>query len=163
MSVENETNYRQEKPTSISPELRKLRSEIITKRWQDPIARENTILSISQAIKAKWEDPAYRKKASKASSKRMKAKWEDPAYQSRLSEVHRAKWSDPEYKKRRQSPDRALWEFAQENGLIEQVISNKKLTQAEINKLNKFFSSGNNRRQIEDLLEKFSIAIANLA
>jgi len=159
MSPERKINQ----PTTVSPELRKIRSEAITKRWQNPVAKAKTIEAISQSIKDKWKDPQYRKKASRASSRRMRAKWKDPDYRLRLSETHRAVWKDPKYREKRQNPDRALWEAAQENGLIERIVADNILSQAEIGKLNKFFTTGNNRRRIEDLLDKFSIAVARTA
>lgn len=80
MSIERETSQRPKTPNTVSPELRRIRSEAVTRRWQDPIARAKTIQAISQSIKDKWKDPEYREKASRASSRRMKAKWKDPAY-----------------------------------------------------------------------------------
>lgn len=170
MSAERPININPEEVKApMSDEQRRIRSENATKRWQNPEFRKNTITAISESIKNKWKDSEYRKKSSKASSKRMKAKWQDPIYKERLSLIHKLKWQDPEYKASRVSVginqiNRTLWEAAQDQDIIPQILERGLIEQEELLTLEKGFSTKRPRNKIsDDLMDKFSIAVAKVA
>lgn len=170
MSVEKELNFNlSPNSSSMSIEQRKIRSQNTTSRWKDPVFREKTIQAISQSIKDKWQDPEYRKKASQASRKRMTAKWKDPKYKERLSIIHKLKWEDPKYRTKRLSKginqiNKELWEAARELDIIPQILNQGLINHEELLTLEKGFSTKRPKKIIsEDLMDRFSIAIAKVA
>lgn len=169
MAIERTTGKDSESSTAISEEVRRIRSEAMTRRWQDPVLRASRVQSISQAIKDKWKEEEYRKKSSRASSRNMRRKWQDPEYRARLSEVHKLRWQDPEYRASRSTKtinqiNKELWEEAISQNLIPKIIEEGFLSEVDVGVLERGFSRKRPKRAIpEDLMDKFSIAVARVA
>ncbi len=90
-----------------------------------------------------------------------------------IGEKQRRLWKDPAYRGRMQKAfqdrniEATLWREAQDQGLIQKIISHNLLTPAEIETLRQHFETFRKTRKkakgINELFERFSIAIARVA
>ena len=94
----------------FTDELKKQRSEIVKKLWEDPEYREK----MSEMKK----DPVYREKM----KERNKKAWENPEYRKKRNESHRKTCEDPEHKKIRSETSKKMWEDPENREKMSETI-----------------------------------------
>ena len=142
-------------------------------------ARMSEAQRMSEGQSRRMNDPAYRA--------RMARLWGSPEFRERMGALSRSIWQSYDKKEKaarikaskrgrqevikqakktepikRVDPDRELLEYAQEHGLLDSIVEHKLLTEDEIRILNDILRGGS-KKEASEVLDKFSIIIANLA
>ncbi|MFZ5366196.1 MAG: hypothetical protein ACOZBZ_02785 [Patescibacteria group bacterium] len=88
-----------------------------------------------------------------STSEKLKRLWQDPEYRAKIGKAHEVKGDI----------DRQLWRYAIDEGLLSQIVKTGMVTKEEIESLRIFFEGKGPKVELEDILDRFSIAIARLA
>lgn len=143
-----------------APDTRARRREGAIRFWED----DNNRARIAEKARKRWADPQFKARALEAIRKAHRK----ISYRIRISEsVQRARQKEI-WGTQSDDPDGALWNFAVRQGLLSKIIKAGKVTSDEVEILGTFFGRrkeeiGSYPRPSEDLLNRFSIAVANEA
>ena len=137
--------------------------ERVGRLWDDPIRSAATRKKMSDAKKRHWQNPEYYRKMVESRKREWETrkagirKYETVVVQSVAGTeiVTFDYYVDKE--------DRSLWMYALQEGILEKIIESGKLSEAEIEILTQYFNLKGKVSNISVLLDRFSIALAQLA
>jgi len=147
-------------------------------RWSDPESRANMLAAMrspaartnrSNAAKKKWQNESYRGNqimaitAPEVQERRSKASRNAALRRNDGKKKERTRVKTYTFRKHVKSPEREIWDWANDHQLIQALIREGYISSQEAKSLKLFFQGKLKRRPEQELLERFTIGVANLA